>query len=128
MRVTFPHRHAFPGGRITIAEVGAAKGICVVAFSDDVAVIAECRPEGDAVYLTAPAYRTGRGTDAGPTELEARTRQRWHLAHAAIAVTAMVRPISAPELKLARFRLSEPFSARLIERCRDWRPRENRNL
>jgi hypothetical protein len=63
MRITFPHSHAFPGGRLTIAEVGAAKGTCVVQFGDGVAVIAECRPDGDAVYLTVPAYRTERGTD-----------------------------------------------------------------
>lgn len=25
MRITFPHSHAFPGGRLTITEVGATK-------------------------------------------------------------------------------------------------------
>ena len=63
MRITFPHSHAFPGGPLTIAEIGAAKETCVVEFGDGVAVIAECRPDGGAVYLTLPAYRTGRGMD-----------------------------------------------------------------
>lgn len=63
MRFTFSHSHAFPGSRVAIEDAEATEGMCVVEFSDGVALIGEWHPDGDAIHLKVPAYRTARGTD-----------------------------------------------------------------
>ncbi|WP_337181590.1 hypothetical protein [Shinella sp.] len=71
MRFSFPHSHAFQGGRLTIEDAEMSEGMCVVEFGDGVAMIGEWHPDGDDIRLTVPAYRTAKDTD-----VEAR---RWQL-------------------------------------------------
>ncbi len=62
MRFSFPHSHAFPGGRVGVDDAEAAEGMCMVEFGDGVTVVAEWHPDGDGIRLDIPAYRTARGT------------------------------------------------------------------
>lgn len=62
MRFTFPHSHAFPGGRVTVHDDGTAEPDCLVEFGDGVTVIGEWQAEGDAIRLSVPDYSTARGT------------------------------------------------------------------
>ncbi len=63
MRFSFPHSHAFPGGRVRVEDADAAEGMCVVEFWDGVAMIGEWHPDGDDIHLAIPAYRTAKETD-----------------------------------------------------------------
>lgn len=72
MRFTFTHSHAFPRGRVTVAEDGAEPPGCLVEFNDGVTVIGEWRPDGEDILLDVPLYRTSKGTT-----VDAR---RWRLA------------------------------------------------
>lgn len=63
MQFTFPHSHAFPGGRVVIEDDGNGGPSGLVEFGDGVTVISEWRLAGDVIYLIIPAYRTGRGTE-----------------------------------------------------------------
>ncbi|WP_411033998.1 hypothetical protein [Shinella sp. BYT-45] len=71
MRFSFPHSHAFPGGRVTVEDAAAAEGSCVVEFGDGIVLIGEWRPAGTDIELDVPAYRTAKGT-----KIDAR---RWRL-------------------------------------------------
>ena len=62
MRFTFPHSHAFPGGRVAVAEEGGDPAACMVEFSDGVTVIAGYRRIGEDIVLDVPSYRTSKGT------------------------------------------------------------------
>lgn len=62
MCFVFPHSHAFRRGRVTVSDDRKAGPQCLVEFGDGVTVIAEWRPDGDALHLSIPAYRTARGT------------------------------------------------------------------
>lgn len=63
MRFSFPHSHAFPGGRVAVDDGDPAEGACVVEFGDGVTVIGAWRPSPEGMRLEVPAYRTGRGTE-----------------------------------------------------------------
>lgn len=63
MRFSFPHSHAFQGGRLQIDDAETGEGTCMVAFGDGVEIIGEWQPDGDDILLDIPAYRTARGTD-----------------------------------------------------------------
>ena len=63
MRFSFPHSHAFQGGRLTIEDAEMSEVSCVVEFGDGVAMIGEWHSEGEDIHLTIPAYRTAKGTD-----------------------------------------------------------------
>lgn len=71
MRFSFPHSYVFHGGHVRVEDGEAAEGMCVVEFSDGVAMIGEWHPDGDDIVLAVPAYCTAKGTD-----VEAR---RWRL-------------------------------------------------
>ncbi len=62
MRFTFPHSHAYPGGRVAISDDGETGSEGMVTFGDGVTVIAEWRSQGDGIHLSVPAYRTAKGT------------------------------------------------------------------
>lgn len=62
MRLTFPHSHAFRGGRVIVDDDGTTGPECLVEFGDGVTLVAEWRRAGDAVDLGIPAYRTATGT------------------------------------------------------------------
>lgn len=62
MRFSFPHSHAFPGGRVVVEDDATAGPECLVEFADGATVIAEWRPADDAIHLSIPAYRTAKGT------------------------------------------------------------------
>lgn len=62
MRFSFPHSHAFRGGRVTVEDEGGSGPDCLVAFGDGVTVIAACHRSGEAIRLAVPAYRTAKGT------------------------------------------------------------------
>ncbi|MBN9136853.1 MAG: hypothetical protein J0I92_12525 [Phyllobacterium sp.] len=76
MRFVFPHSlpdsHAFRRGRVTVDDDGKAGPECLVEFGDGVTVIAEWLPDGDAIRLSVPGYRTARGTHV--------TARAWRLA------------------------------------------------
>ncbi|WP_337185322.1 hypothetical protein [Phenylobacterium sp.] len=61
MRFQFPHSHGYPNGRVSVEDDGKAAPDCLVEFGDGVTVIAEWRPDGDAIRLAVPGYRTARG-------------------------------------------------------------------
>ena len=62
MRFSFPHSHAFNGGRLTI-EQDEANGVeCEIEFGDGSIVIGQARSAGDAILLAVPEYRTRKGT------------------------------------------------------------------
>ena len=63
MRFTFPHSHAFPGGRVTVDDDGKAGPECMVEFGDGVTVIAEWSSADGAIRLHVAAYRTAKGTE-----------------------------------------------------------------
>ncbi len=71
MRFSFPHSHAFPGGRVTVDEDDAAEGACEVEFAG-VTVIGAWSREGAALHLDVPTYRTAHGTQV--------TGRRWRIA------------------------------------------------
>jgi len=62
MRFMFPHSHAFPGGRVVIADASKAGSDCLVEFGDGVTVIATHRAASDGIHLSIPTYRTRKGT------------------------------------------------------------------
>jgi len=62
MRFSFPHSHAFEGGRV-IVDDDDAEGPCSVEFADGVTVIGSVRKDVDALMLEVPNYRTARNTD-----------------------------------------------------------------
>jgi hypothetical protein len=62
MRFSFPHSHAFPGGRVLIEE-DANEGPCAVEFGDGVSIIGEWPRTADDIYLEVPVYRTAKGTE-----------------------------------------------------------------
>lgn len=68
MRISFPHSHAFPGGRLTIEDAEDSQATCAVEFGDGITVIAACRRDGDEVHLTVPAYRTAKGSEIASRE------------------------------------------------------------
>ncbi|NGM45534.1 hypothetical protein G5B31_08300 [Rhodobacter sp. SGA-6-6] len=72
MRFTFPHSHAFRGGRVTVENDGTAGPGCLVEFGDGVTVIAEWQAEGGGIRLAVPDYRTAKGTPV--------TARTWRLA------------------------------------------------
>jgi hypothetical protein len=61
MRFVFPHSHAFRNGRVAVDDDGREGPDCLVEFGDGVSVIAEWRPDDDAIRLAIPDYRTARG-------------------------------------------------------------------
>ena len=63
MRFSFPHSHAFPGGRVAVAGDDIGERSCEVEFADGVTVIGTCRKEGETYVLDVPTYRTSRGTE-----------------------------------------------------------------
>lgn len=63
MRFSFPHSHAFPGGRVLIEDADDTEGPCVVEFGDGIATIGAWRPTDDGIHLEVPTYRTARGTE-----------------------------------------------------------------
>jgi len=63
MRFSFPHSHAFEGGRVIVDDDDAAEGPCSVEFADGVTVIGAVRKDGDMLMLEVPTYRTARNTD-----------------------------------------------------------------
>lgn len=71
MRFSFPHSHAFPGGRVSVDDEDEAEGPCEIEFSDGVTVIGNWQRDDDAIRLDVPTYRTARDT-----EVHAR---RWRL-------------------------------------------------
>ena len=66
MRFVFPHSHAFPGGRVTLHDDGAAPPVCMVSFADGTTVLGEWRREGADILLSVPAYSTAKGTEIDP--------------------------------------------------------------
>lgn len=72
MRVVFPKSHAFPGGRVVVADEGGPGPECLIEFGDGVTVIAECCPADDGLHLSVPGYRTAKGTQVAA--------RNWHLA------------------------------------------------
>lgn len=54
-------RHMIKRIPLTVEDVDS-QGTCVIEFGDGITVIAECR-HGDEVHLTAPAYRTAKGSE-----------------------------------------------------------------
>jgi hypothetical protein len=62
MRFTFTHSHAFPGGRVAVADDGGEGYRCPVEFADGVAVLGPWRREGEGIVLDVPVYATARGS------------------------------------------------------------------
>ncbi len=63
MRFSFPHSHAFQGGRVAVEDTGEGEGACMVEFGDGITVIGEWRPADNGIRLEVPTYRTARGTE-----------------------------------------------------------------
>jgi len=62
MRFSFAHSHAFLGSQVVISDSDETQGACMVDFGDGTTVIGEWRSADNGMHLTAPAYRTARGT------------------------------------------------------------------
>jgi len=63
MRFSFPHSHAFQGGRVTVENDGKSEPKCLVEFGDGVTVIADWQQTGSDIRLSVPTYRTAKGTE-----------------------------------------------------------------
>lgn len=72
MRFLFPHSHDYRRGPVNVEDDRNAEPDGLVEFGDGVNVIAERHPDGDAIRLVVPRYRTARGTPV--------TTRTWRLA------------------------------------------------
>lgn len=61
MRLSFPHSHAFHGGRLTLEDDGASGPSCTVEFGDGAIVIGRLESDGDGWVLDMPDYETAKG-------------------------------------------------------------------
>jgi len=61
MRFSFPHSHAFQGGRLTIEDAEIREGMCSVEFGDGTAMIGEWHLDGDDIHLHNPGLSHGEG-------------------------------------------------------------------
>lgn len=57
-----PSRHAFPGGRVVVADDATPGPACLVEFADGMTVLAEWHAAGDAIHPSVPACHTAKGT------------------------------------------------------------------
>lgn len=72
MRFSFPHSHAFAGGRVIVEDDSKPGPVCLVEFGDGATVIASWQQVGPDIVLEVPSYRTVKGTQIEP--------KSWHLA------------------------------------------------
>lgn len=62
MRFSFPHSHAFPGGRVSVDVGGHKDSGCTIEFGDGMVLFGHWAYEDDGLVLSVPAYQTAKGT------------------------------------------------------------------
>lgn len=66
MRFSFPHSHAFNGGRVVVDDDGSPGPACMVEFGDGSTIVGEFTSGDQAIFLSVPAYETAKGNTVRP--------------------------------------------------------------